>query len=152
MEYWTYRIKDSRGEEVIDYIGKDLKTEKEARLAAIGDVQTALKRACKDVEALFPVTMIMQFHEEDDMIVPLGAERYSKKEVSEFGKGEDLSLGELLTLAKENYNEGGDAVYECWDQNFYDDYVKECGPVRREDVKSLFSSFLHFCEECRRPL
>ena len=45
MEYWTYRIKDSRGEEVIDYIGKDLKTEKEARLAAIGDVQTALKRA-----------------------------------------------------------------------------------------------------------
>ena len=140
MEYWTYRIKDSRGEEVIDYIGKDLKTEKEARLAAIGDVQTALKRAHKSVGALFPVTMIVQLHKEDGMIVPLGIERYSKKEASEFGKGEDLSLGELLTLAKENYNEGGDAVYECWDQNFYDDYVKECGPVRRKDVKKLFSS------------
>lgn len=138
MRYWTYRIIDSRGMEAVEYTGTGIEKEKDARKTAVNDVQKALSCACEDMSALFPVTIVLRVHT-DEMTTTLGEERYNKKEISGFGKEKDLSFGELLTLAKENYAKGGDVIYECWDQNFYDDYVKECGPVKRKDVKKLFS-------------
>ena len=70
----------------------------------------------------------------------VGDERYTEKEIAEYGQGDDLSFGELMSVAKDNYVRGGDAVYECWDQDIYDDYVKMFGPVKRKTVGRLFST------------
>ena len=68
-----------------------------------------------------------------DMCPPLGLEkeRYSRKEAEEYGTGENLSFGELKSLAKDKYSEGGDGIYECWDQKMFDDYVQMFGPISR---------------------
>lgn len=68
-----------------------------------------------------------------DMCPPLGLEkeRYSRKEAEEYGTGENLSFGELKSIAKDKYNEGGDGIYECWDQKMFDDYVQMFGPISR---------------------
>ncbi len=51
-----------------------------------------------------------------------------------------LSYEEVIALARENYNNGGDIVFECWDEKFYNDYVKEFGPISKEKLLSVFST------------
>lgn len=49
-----------------------------------------------------------------------------------------LTYNELMELAKEFYNEGGDGIYECWDERTYNEYVQEFGPITVETTFMLF--------------
>lgn len=49
-----------------------------------------------------------------------------------------LTYNELMELAKEFYNEGGDGIYECWDECTYNYYVQEFGPITVETAFVLF--------------
>lgn len=40
-----------------------------------------------------------------------------------------LTFAELMTLARENYNKGGDGYVECWDERTFAYFVKEFGPI-----------------------
>lgn len=49
-----------------------------------------------------------------------------------------LTYDELMKLAIENYSNGGDSTYECWDQRTFDDYVKQFGPITRAKALKMF--------------
>lgn len=49
-----------------------------------------------------------------------------------------LTYNELMELAKEFYNEGGDGICECWDECTYNYYVQEFGPITVETAFVLF--------------
>ena len=140
MPYWTYTVKDSRKETVAENTST-FQCEKDARFSAVQDMKSLLasiKKKDRAVEGIsLPFFLTLTVHSPAFSSV-MGTERYSAEEVTGYGKGKILSFGELLTIAKENYAKGGDTVYECWDQQTFDDYVKIAGPVRRRDVKGLF--------------
>ena len=50
----------------------------------------------------------------------------------------NLTYEELMELAKKNYNNGGDGVYECWDEMTFDFYVKEFGPLTEKKALAMF--------------
>ena len=110
--------------------------------------QEARKEAVKEMCRLFALDKDRQepfflqtvcFSDIYPIYPPLGLEkeRYSRKEAEEFGTGENLSFGELKSIAKDKYNEGGDGVYECWDQRTFDDYVSMFGPISRKTAEHL---------------
>lgn len=140
MPYWTYTIKDSSKGTVAENTST-FQCEKDARFSAVQDMKSLLASVKKKDPAVegvsLPFFLTLTVHSPAFSSV-MGTERYSAEEVTGYGKGKVLSFGELLTIAKENYAEGGDTVYECWNQSFFDDYVREAGPVYRKDVKSLF--------------
>ena len=49
-----------------------------------------------------------------------------------------LTYDELMKLALENYSKGGDGIYECWDEQTYNDYVKEFGPITKTKARQMF--------------
>lgn len=49
-----------------------------------------------------------------------------------------LSYDELMLLAKEHYNEGGDFTYECASEQWYNDYVSMFGAMTRKDALEMF--------------
>lgn len=49
-----------------------------------------------------------------------------------------LTFEELQTLALKNYNNGGDAIVECWDKQTYDFYVKEFGCITEKTALKMF--------------
>ena len=49
-----------------------------------------------------------------------------------------LTYEELIILAKENYNKGGDGVYECWGKSEFNEWVKEFGPITKKDALEMF--------------
>lgn len=49
-----------------------------------------------------------------------------------------LTYDEMMKLALENYNKGGDGFAECWDERMYDDYVEEFGPVTKTKALQMF--------------
>ena len=53
-----------------------------------------------------------------------------------------LTYEELIAFAKEHYTEGGDAIYECWEEYQYNDYVKEFGPITKEVALEMFNFHL----------
>ena len=147
MKYWTYVITDADGKKVAEHAGKSYPKEQDARSAAAKVMKALLVNNEKMLNpfhrAVPPFVLELTVRDDSDLAVSqsVGMERYSEKEVREYGTGEDLSLGELLSIAKDNYTKGGDTVYECWDQQFYDDYVGISGPVKRQDTDWLFSMF-----------
>lgn len=110
------------------------RSEQEARKEAVMEMQHIFKL---DKERQVP--FILQIVCFSDTCPPLGLEmeRYSRKEAEEYGTGEYLSFGELKSLAKDKYSEGGDGIYECWDQRTFDEYVKMFGPVSRNKADQL---------------
>lgn len=52
-----------------------------------------------------------------------------------------LSYDELMALANLMYNQGGDSVYECWDEKDFDEYVKECGPITVQKALEIFGLY-----------
>lgn len=50
-----------------------------------------------------------------------------------------LTYEELMALALEHYNEGGDSTYECLDERAFNEYVKEYGPMTKEDALEKFA-------------
>lgn len=53
-------------------------------------------------------------------------------------KGKALTYEEFISLAKENYNKGGDVAVECWERREFDYYVKEFGPVTKTKALQMF--------------
>lgn len=51
---------------------------------------------------------------------------------------EVLTYIDFKELAIKYYNEGGDAYCECWDENDYDEYVDEFGPITKHDALDMF--------------
>lgn len=49
-----------------------------------------------------------------------------------------LTYGAFMALAQKNYCKGGDCVYECWDEDAFNDYVKEFGPITEEKAYGIF--------------
>ena len=142
MKYWNYIIADSNGEMVANYTGTIIKKEQEARKAAIEKMRTILMKLTRQdnpAPEAPPFTLELTFHDNPSYSLPMGKERYTEKEIMEYGKGGLLSFGELMSLAKDNWSKGGDGIYECWDQRTFDDYIKEAGPISREDAFHLFA-------------
>lgn len=56
-------------------------------------------------------------------------------------KGKDkMTYDELLELAKKHYNRGGDMVFECWDEQFYNEYICMFGPISEKQALQLFET------------
>lgn len=49
-----------------------------------------------------------------------------------------LTYQELMELAKQHYNEGGDATYECCDERWFNDYVEQFGPMTKKIALNMF--------------
>ena len=49
-----------------------------------------------------------------------------------------LSYKELIALAFDHYCEGGDGVYECWDEQTFNEYVKEFGQMTEKSALNMF--------------
>ena len=65
-------------------------------------------------------------------IVSIKAEEY------EIEENVELTYDELMALAKEHYNEGGDQTYECCDEQWFDTYVGLFGPMTKADALISF--------------
>lgn len=50
----------------------------------------------------------------------------------------NLTYDELIELAKQNYNNGGDVVYECWDERFFEDFTRQFGPITEKKALAMF--------------
>ena len=144
MRHWSYTITDNEGKVVSEHREPGLTSEKDARRSAVNAMRSLLPDRerlpgrSRDSEALF--ALVLTVHTDTCPPLRMGRETYSEKEILEYGTGEDLSFGELLSIAKDNYAKGGDTVYECWDQPFYDTYTGMFGPVRRKDTACLFET------------
>lgn len=65
---------------------------------------------------------------------------YNKKS-QYYKKGENkMTYDELLELAKKHYNRGGDMVFECWDEQFYNEYICMFGPISEKQALQLFET------------
>lgn len=49
-----------------------------------------------------------------------------------------LTYEELISLALEHYERGGDGVYECWDESVFNKYVNLFGPIYKKDALKMF--------------
>ena len=49
-----------------------------------------------------------------------------------------ITYEELMALALEHYNEGGDCTYECCDERWFNDYVSMFGPMTKEYALNMF--------------
>ena len=56
-------------------------------------------------------------------------------------KARGLSYEELIEYARQHYNKGGDGIYECWDQNTYNEYVSMFGPITKRKSLRMFKDF-----------
>ena len=56
-------------------------------------------------------------------------------------KGKALTNEEFISLAKENYNKGGDVAVECWERREFDYYVKDFGPVTKTKALQMFKTW-----------
>ena len=53
--------------------------------------------------------------------------------------GVPITYEELIEFAKENYTKGGDSVYECWDEQTFNTYVEEFGPITKKSAFEMFN-------------
>ena len=51
-----------------------------------------------------------------------------------------LTYAELVALARENYNKGGDGYVECWDERTFAYFVKEFGPITKARALQMFAA------------
>jgi hypothetical protein len=59
-----------------------------------------------------------------------------------------LSFKEFQKIALENYNNGGDSFYECWEERDFNEYVEEFGPI----TKTKFMKMIKTQQEVDREL
>ena len=52
-----------------------------------------------------------------------------------------LTYTELMDLALEYYNKGGDTVYECWDEAYVNEYVARFGVITKTKALQIFKDF-----------
>lgn len=53
-------------------------------------------------------------------------------------KAKVLNYEELIDYALQHYEQGGDGVYECWDERTYNEYVKQFGPITKKKALEMF--------------
>ena len=53
----------------------------------------------------------------------------------------NITYEELMKLANENYNNGGDAIYECWSKKDLDEYIEEVGSLTRQQALDLIAFY-----------
>lgn len=51
-----------------------------------------------------------------------------------------LTWKEFYKLALRNYEHGGDGIVECWDENTFNEYVSECGPITEKIALDMFDT------------
>ena len=49
-----------------------------------------------------------------------------------------MTYKELMAFALKYYAFGGDGVYECWDEQTFNDYVAEHGAITEEVALKMF--------------
>ena len=78
----------------------------------------------------------------DDMVKSgkfrLGTKLFGESEVT---NEKALTFDEFQAFAMKHYNSGGDSVVECWDEQAFDEYVKEFGPITKKDALSIFHMY-----------
>lgn len=58
-----------------------------------------------------------------------------------------LTWKEFYKLALKNYARGGDGVVECWDENTFNEYVAEFGPITTAKAMKMFSNWYDICTD-----
>lgn len=58
-----------------------------------------------------------------------------------------MNYKELKKFALEHYEEGGDGVYECWDEKTFNEYVAEFGEITEEKALTMFHRYNEICKE-----
>ena len=51
-----------------------------------------------------------------------------------------LNWKEFYKLALRNYENGGDGIVECWDENTFNEYVNEFGPITEKVALDMFDT------------
>ena len=62
-----------------------------------------------------------------------------------------MNYNEFMDYAQKNYNKGGDAIIECWDEKQFNEYVAECGPMtkdRADDLMGMYEGVRADEEDC----
>ena len=52
----------------------------------------------------------------------------------------ELTWKEFYKLALKNYENGGDGIVECWDENTFNEYVAEFGPITENVARDMFET------------
>lgn len=52
-----------------------------------------------------------------------------------------LTWKEFYKLALRNYENGGDGIVECWDENTFNKYVAEFGPITEKVASDMFDAY-----------
>jgi hypothetical protein len=60
-----------------------------------------------------------------------------------------LTWEEFYKLALRNYENGGDSVVECWDENTFNGYVRECGPITEKTALDMFNTYNEIWSDMR---
>lgn len=58
-----------------------------------------------------------------------------------------MTYEELMALALKHYNEGGDGVYECWDRQTFNEYVKVHGKITKKIAFEMFGVYKSVWED-----
>lgn len=51
-----------------------------------------------------------------------------------------LSYKEFMEYSFQHYNKGGDGYYECWDQQEFDNYVKQFGEITKSRALKMYKT------------
>ena len=60
-----------------------------------------------------------------------------------------LTWKELYKLALRNYETGGDGIVECWDENTFNEYVAEFGPITEKIAYKMFDTAMDIYQDMR---
>lgn len=60
-----------------------------------------------------------------------------------------LTWKEFYKLALRNYENGGDGVVECWDENTFNEYVTEFGPITEKTAHKMFDTAMDIYRDMR---
>ena len=52
-----------------------------------------------------------------------------------------LTYDEMMKLAIDRYDKGGDGFAECWDEKMFDEYVAEFGPFTKSSALKMFKLY-----------
>lgn len=52
-----------------------------------------------------------------------------------------MTYTELMEYAKKHYCQGGDSVYECWDENTFNEYVELFGEMTQKKADAMFEMY-----------
>lgn len=57
------------------------------------------------------------------------------------GENKVLSYEEFIALASEHYEDGGNAIVECWDHNTFNEYISQFGSITIKRAKQIIDEY-----------